>query len=209
MAVKSIVVVDYGAGNLRSVANALHRLGYEAEVSSRPEAVGGADVIILPGVGAAGAAMKELAGRGLAEPLCRHIFQEKPFLGVCLGLQLLFAFTEEGGLNRCLGIVPGTVRKFPPTLKIPHIGWNQVRQKGSHPLFEGIPDNANFYFVHSYYGVPEDSSVVAGETDYGLSFASVIARGNLAATQFHPEKSGEMGLRIYANFLKQALKDSD
>jgi imidazole glycerol-phosphate synthase subunit HisH len=203
---QSIVVVDYGAGNLRSVVNALHHLGYQAEVSDRPEVVRNAGVIILPGVGAAGAAMRELAGRGLVEPLCQHIFHEKPLLGVCLGLQLLFAFTEEGGLNRCLGVVPGMVKKFPGTVKIPHMGWNQVRQTGSHPLFEGIPDNSNFYFVHSYYGAPEDASVVAGETDYGLSFASVIARGNLAATQFHPEKSGEMGLKIYQNFLNRALK---
>lgn len=200
-----IVVVDYGASNLRSVMNALRQLGYEPLVSDSADEIGKARVVILPGVGAAACAMEELKKRGLTEALCLHISQGKPFLGVCLGLQVLFSVTEEGGENPCLGVVTGRVKRFAPGLKIPHMGWNQVKQKVTHPVFAGILDNANFYFVHSYYGVPEDASLVAGETDYGVSFPSIIARGNLVATQFHPEKSGELGLRLYDNFLKMAF----
>jgi glutamine amidotransferase len=202
----SIVIVDYGAGNLRSVVNALRHLGYEPVVSDNPSEVARAGVLILPGVGAAAPAMEELKKRGLVESLCQHIFAEKPFLGVCLGLQLLFTITEEGGQNHCLGVVPGRVKKFAPGLKVPHMGWNQVKQKISHPVFAGIPDNSNFYFVHSYYGVPDSSTQIAGETEYGIPFCSVVAQGNLVATQFHPEKSGVMGLKIYQNFLKKALE---
>ena len=126
-------------------------------------------------------------------------------MGVCIGLQVLFDGTEEGGWHECLGIIPGRVRKLPAGLKIPHMGWNQVKQSVSHPIFDGIPDGANFYFVHSYYAEPDDKSLVAGETEYGISLCSVIARGNLVATQFHPEKSGELGLKIYDNFIKMAL----
>ena len=146
-----------------------------------------------------------LTSLGLVEPLRQFIMEGHPFLGVCMGLQLLFTGTEEGGWHECLGIFPGRVRRFPPGLKIPHMGWNQVKNRNSHPVLNGIADEANFYFVHSYYAEPEDRSIIAGETEYGVDFCSIIARNNLVATQFHPEKSGEVGLKIYDNFLKPAL----
>jgi glutamine amidotransferase len=200
-----ITIIDYGAGNLRSVVNAVNRLGYEAKVTDRPAEVISARAVILPGVGAAADTMASLCKLGLDTAIKGYIAEGRPFLGVCIGLQLLFSGTEEGGWNECLGIVPGAVRKFAPGLKVPHMGWNQVKQKFAHPIFAGIADEANFYFVHSYYVEPEDKSLVAGQTDYGVSFCSVIARENLVATQFHPEKSGEVGLEIYRNFIRNAL----
>jgi glutamine amidotransferase len=200
-----IVIVDYGAGNLRSVINALRTLGHEPEVGSDPRQIALARVVILPGVGAGGTAMEELEKLNLADTLCQRVSQKLPLLGVCLGLQLLMSATEEGGLIPCLGIVPGLVKKLPEEGKIPHMGWNQVKQVKSHPIFEGIPDNSNFYFVHSYYAEPEDESVVIGTTEYGMNFCSVLAKDNLIATQFHPEKSGAMGLMFYDNFIKLAL----
>ena len=201
-----IAIIDYGAGNLRSVVNAINRLGYEPQITSNPDEVLSAQAVILPGVGAGAEAMTNLAKRRLAGTIRRLIEEGRPFFGVCLGLQLLLTGTEEGGCwNECLGIIPGRVRKLPAGLKIPHMGWNQVKQRVSHPIFEGVPDGANFYFVHSYYAEPEDKSMVAGETEYGISFCSVLARGNLVATQFHPEKSGDIGLKIYDNFIKLAL----
>jgi glutamine amidotransferase len=197
------VVIDYGAGNLRSVVNALRTLGYQPKVSGEVEVVSKAGVLILPGVGAAGAAMHELEQRRLTQPIRRHIAAGKPFLGVCLGLQLLLEETEEGGA-RCLGVLPGRVRRFPPGQKIPHMGWNQVRQVLPHPIFNGIPDNSNFYFVHSYYAAPAQADAIAGSTDYGLTFCSVAVQGNSVATQFHPEKSGANGLKIYDNFMKMS-----
>jgi len=203
-----IVIVDYGAGNLRSVQNALRSLGHEPTVSASAQDVAGARAVILPGVGAASSAMQELERLGLVNALMQHMEADRPFLGVCLGLQLLLTVTEEGGLTPCLGVIPGWVKKLSADLKIPHMGWNQVRQRQRHPIFAGIPDNSNFYFVHSYYGEAEDKALVVGETEYGVTFGSVIARGNLIATQFHPEKSGEMGLKLYDNFLKLALGES-
>lgn len=200
-----IVVVDYGAGNLRSVVNAVRRLGYRATVTDSPHVLADAKAVILPGVGAAGDAMKNLELRGLVAPLREYIVSGRPFFGVCIGMQLLFTGTEEGGGQRCLDVISGRVRRIPPEVKVPHIGWNQVRQKLSHPVFAGIPDGAHFYFVHGYYAEPEDKSVVAGETDYGIPFCSVAIRGNLVATQFHPEKSGELGLKVYDNFIRLAL----
>jgi glutamine amidotransferase len=199
-----IAVIDYGAGNLRSVTNAVGRMGYSPEVTSRPGDIVSARVVILPGVGAAADTMASLKALGLIEPLRKFIAEGRPFLGVCIGLQILFDTTEEGGGHDCLGIIPGSVRKLPPGLKTPHMGWNQVKQRFAHPVFDDIPDEANFYFVHSYHAEPDDRSLVAGETEYGISLCSVIARGNLVATQFHPEKSGELGLRFYDNFLKMA-----
>jgi len=201
-----IAIIDYGAGNLRSVAHAIAKLGYKAKVSTVPEEIINAKVVILPGVGAAGAMMASLEKLGLVAAIKQVIAEGRPFFGVCLGLQVLLSATEEGGFQKCLGIIPGTARKLPATLKVPHMGWNQVQQRMKHPIFEGIPDDANFYFVHSYYAVPEDGSVVAAETEYGIRFCSMILRGNLVATQFHPEKSGEMGLRMYRNFLKASLE---
>jgi glutamine amidotransferase len=196
--------VDYGAGNLRSVAKALARLGYRAEVTNEAEAIEGAEAIILPGVGAAADAMDNLRALGLVEVLREAVQQGKPFFGVCLGLQLLFTASEEGGWHQCLGLLPGRVRRFPQGLKVPHMGWNQVAWRPGHPLQGRIPDNSNFYFVHSYYVEPEDPSLVIGETEYGLRFASVVARGNLVGTQFHPEKSGDLGLWVYDNFCQMA-----
>jgi imidazole glycerol-phosphate synthase subunit HisH len=200
-----IAIVDYGAGNLRSVANAIVKLGYAATVTSRPDDVASASAVILPGVGAAADTMHNLERLGLSDAL-RHRFADGlPMMAICVGMQVLFEETEEGGRHRCLGIIPGVVKRLPPGLKVPHMGWNQVTQKVRHPLFDSIPDGANFYFVHSYRAEPEDPAAVAGATDYGVSFCSVLASGNLMATQFHPEKSGENGLRMYENFLKLAL----
>jgi glutamine amidotransferase len=196
------VVIDYGAGNLRSVAIALARLGFDPLVTCEPEAVEGADVVILPGVGAAADTMSNLAQRHLVEPIREYIASGRPFLGICMGLQVLFSLSEEGGEHPCLDILPGRVRRLPDGLKVPHMGWNRVRQRCRHPIFDGIPDSALFYFVHSYYAHPEDPSVVIGETDYGVTFAAVVAKDNIVATQFHPEKSAECGLRLYQNFLR-------
>jgi glutamine amidotransferase len=200
-----IAIIDYGAGNLRSVANAIAKLGYQPRITSDPAEVANADGIILPGVGAADDTMANLKRLKLANPIRQLATKGRPFLGVCVGLQVLFTSTEEGGGHECLDIIPGRVCKLPPGLKTPHMGWNQVKQMISHPIFEGIPDEANFYFVHSYYAEPEDRSLVAGETEYGVRLCSVIARGNLVATQFHPERSGENGLRLYDNFIRLAL----
>ena len=203
-----IAIVDYGAGNLRSVVNAVTRLGYQPKITSSPGELFHAQAVILPGVGAAPDTMTNLKKLGLARPIGQLIAEGHPFLGVCIGLQILFTGTEEGGWHECLGIIPGRVKKLPSEFKVPHMGWNQVKQRISHPVFEGIPDEANFYFVHSYYVEPDDKSLVAGETDYGIPICSVIARGSLIATQFHPEKSGEFGLRLYHNFIKLALAAS-
>jgi glutamine amidotransferase len=201
-----IAIVDYGAGNLRSVVNAVAALGYQAKITSQPEDLFSAQAVILPGVGAAADTMSNLNKLGLAGPIRRLIAEGRPFLGICIGLQVLFSGTDEGGKHRCLGILPGWVKRLPSGLKIPHMGWNQVKQVISHPVFDGIPDETNFYFVHSYYVEPEDKTLIAGETEYGTRICSVIAQGNLVATQFHPEKSGELGLRMYDNFIKTAIQ---
>ncbi len=203
-----IAIVDYGAGNLHSVANALKRVGYVPRITSRPGDLLDAKAVILPGVGAAADTMTNLKKLGLVDPIRRIIAEGRPFFGICLGLQILFTGTEEGGWHECLGVFRGRVRRLPPGLKIPHMGWNQVKQIISHPMFDGIPDEANFYFVHSYYVEPEDRSLVAGETNYGTSICSVIVKGNLVATQFHPEKSGEFGLHMYDNFIKLAMRSN-
>ena len=203
---KKIAIVDYGAGNLGSVANAIVKLGYEPKVTDRPSEVLSATAVILPGVGAAGDAMENLKAIGMADVIRELIDAKRHLFAVCVGLQLLFSGTEEGGWHECLNVLPGTVRRLPVGLKIPHMGWNQVKQTVKHPVFDAIPDEANFYFVHSYYVDPEDKSVTAGTTDYGISISSVIIKDNLVATQFHPEKSGDWGLRMYSNFLKKAFK---
>jgi glutamine amidotransferase len=200
-----IAIIDYSAGNLRSVVNAISRLGYQPRITSDPAEVVKAQAVILPGVGAAGDTMDNLKRLKLVAPIRQLITDGRPFLGVCVGLQVLFTSTEEGGGHECLDVIPGQVRQLPSGLKIPHMGWNQLRQTLPHPIFEGIPDEANFYFVHSYYVEPEDRSLVAGETEYGIRLCSVVARGNLIATQFHPEKSGEVGLKLYDNFIRLAL----
>ncbi|MFC1928601.1 imidazole glycerol phosphate synthase subunit HisH [Chloroflexota bacterium] len=200
-----IAIVDYGAGNIRSVVNAVSKLGYQPLVTSHPEEILNAQAVILPGVGAAVDTMTNLKALELANPIRQLIVEDKPFLGICIGMQILFTCTEEGGWQECLDIIPGRVRKLPNGFKIPHMGWNQVKQKASHPIFKGIHDETNFYFVHSYYVEPEDDSIIIGETEYGINFCSMLAKGNLVATQFHPEKSGEFGLMLYSNFIKMAL----
>ena len=199
-----IAIVDYGAGNLRSVANAIAKLGYQPTVTSNPGDLPDAAAVILPGVGAAADTMRNLERLGLSGAIRRVVADGLPMLAICVGMQVLFDETEEGGRHRCLGIIPGVVRRLPPGLKIPHMGWNQVDQKIHHLLFDSIPDGANFYFVHSYCAEPKDPAIVAGTTDYGTLFCSALVRGNLMATQFHPEKSGENGLRMYDNFLRLA-----
>ncbi len=199
-----IAVVDYGAGNLRSVANALAKIGCEATVTSEPRDVLRAAVTEFPGVGAAPDTMRSLIQSGLGDAVRQFISEDRPLLAICVGMQVLLSSTEEGEGHEGLGIIPGVVRRLPPGLKVPHMGWNQVRQTMKHPIFEGIPDGANFYFVHSYYPEPLDSAVIAGTTEYGVEICSVLVRGNLVATQFHPEKSGEIGLKLYSNFLRAA-----
>jgi len=199
-----IAVIDYGAGNLRSVTNALVKLGYQPKVTSKPNDVLKAAAVIFPGVGAAADAMDSLRESGMDDAIKQIVSQGQHFLAVCIGLQVLFSVSEEEGRHDCLGVITGTVKRLPPGLKVPHMGWNQVKQIVKHPIFEGIPDEANFYFVHSYYADPDNAGVVAGITEYGISLCSVLIRDNLVATQFHPERSGDLGLRMYANFLKMA-----
>ena len=197
-----LVVIDYESGNLRSVARAVEKAGVVPTVTSDPAALENADGVILPGVGSGPAAMAALQSRRLVEPLLDYIGSGRPFLGVCLGLQLLLDATDEGGAD-CLGLVPGRVRRLPNGLKVPHMGWNTVEFRQEHPLWEGIPQGSYFYFVHSYYADPAARADVAGVTEYGVSFCSIYARNNVVATQFHPEKSGVNGLRVYANFIGQ------
>jgi glutamine amidotransferase len=202
---KMIAVIDYGAGNLGSVTNAIGRLGYQLKVTRNPEEVLKAKAVFLPGVGAAGDTVASLERLGMIDAIWQLTRDNRPLFAICVGLQILLSLTEEGGPHKCLGIIPGRVRRLPEGLKIPHMGWNQVRQKVKHPIFDGVPNEANFYFVHSYYAEPEDKEVVAGTTEYGLSICCMIIKSNLIATQFHPEKSGEWGLKMYSNFLNLAL----
>ncbi|PKB82357.1 MAG: imidazole glycerol phosphate synthase subunit HisH [SAR202 cluster bacterium Io17-Chloro-G9] len=195
-----LVVIDYESGNLRSVAKALETTGVRPLITGEPGEIGEADGLVLPGVGSGPAAMDALEQRGLVKPLRDYVDSGRPFLGVCLGLQLLMDRTGEGDYP-CLGIIPGEVKRLPATLKVPHMGWNTVHFQGKSPLFQGIPQDSHFYFVHSYYAAPLDASPVAGITEYGIPFCSVYARDNLIATQFHPEKSGPVGLQIYRNFV--------
>ena len=203
-----IVVIDYRSGNLRSVAKALEAVGAAPLVTEDSSQIYSADALVLPGVGSGPAAMEALKARGLVQPIKNYVAGGRPFLGVCLGLQLLLERTEEGDAP-CLGIVPGQVRKLPDGLKVPHMGWNSVDFKVSHPVFQGIPPASHFYFVHSYYADPANTGAVAGVTTYGIPFCSAYARDNLVATQFHPEKSGAMGLQIYRNFLEFARGENN
>lgn len=199
---KRIAIINYGAGNLGSVVNALVKLGYRPSVTDAVSELLKADAVFLPGVGAAGDTMRNLESSGMAEAVKKLVGLGRPLFAICIGLQVLLSATEEGGEYKCLDIIPGRVKKLPDGLKIPHMGWNQVRQLKSHPIFKNIEDNTNFYFVHSYYAQPQDSRVVAGVTEYGVEFCSMVIRDNLLATQFHPEKSGEAGLTMYSNFLE-------
>ncbi len=203
-----IVVVDYDAGNLRSVQRALEAMGQRPLVTSDPRAVERAEALVLPGVGSAQDCMRKLVARALTEPLKDYAASGRPFLGVCVGLQLLFDGSEEGGGVECLGILPGMVRRFQNQdgLKVPQIGWNSVTLKYDHPLLDGIPGGTYFYFVHSYYADPADAAVTIGQAEYGVDFAAIVASENVVATQFHPEKSADMGLRIYRNFGRIAAR---
>ncbi len=198
-----IAIVDYGLGNLKSVKSALHRLGVEAAITSQGTAILGADGVIFPGVGAFQRAMENLGKLGLVEPLRQVAASGRPFLGICLGLQLLFSESSEHGRHAGLGIIRGKVVRFEGgELKVPQMGWNQVKQERPSPLFEGVPDESFFYFAHSYYAQPDEAGVVIGSTEYGVRFASAVQKGNVFATQFHPEKSGPTGLRMLENFCR-------
>ena len=199
-----IAIVDYGMGNLRSVEKALSRTGAAVRVTSDAGQILGADGVVLPGVGAFGACMDNLASRGLVEPVRAAVRSGRPFLGICLGLQLLFEESEEFGPVRGLGVLPGRVVRFAGRaldgLKIPQMGWNRLRIRRSVPELAGIEEGAYVYFVHSYYVVPQEREVIAAETNYPLPFCSMVWRKNLFATQFHPEKSQRDGLRMLKNF---------
>ena len=196
-----LAIIDYGMGNLRSVYMAFKRLGVEAQVTSDPDALAQAQAVVLPGVGAFGDAMGSLRELGLVEPIRELIAADKPLIGICLGLQLLFESSTEMGDHQGLGVLPGRVRRFPADLTVPHMGWNQIHQVRPIPLWRGLPDHAYAYFVHSYYVEPDDADVIAATTDYGIDYASVVARGNLYGIQFHPEKSQAVGERILRNWL--------
>ena len=201
-----IAVVDYKAGNLTSVKLALDALGAESEITADPQRIRAAERVVFPGVGAAGAGMQALTEARLVPVLREVIAEGRPFLGVCFGMQLLFDHSEEDGGTDCLGVIAGRVRRFAPQDpldKIPHMGWNAVRQLAPHALFAGIDDESEFYFVHSYYCAPRAESETIGRTAYAdVDFASVVSRGNVFATQFHPERSGRIGLRLYENFTR-------
>ena len=206
-----IAIIDYGMGNLASVAKAITFLGGRATITSDPQAVSRAKAIIFPGVGAFGEAMEELKSRRLVDPLTGAVREGKPFLGLCLGLQLLFSSSEESSGVRGLGVLPGRVKRLPPRrgLKVPHMGWNQMvrvshARAGRGDLLRGVPDGAFMYFVHSFVAEPEAQETICAVTDYGKRFASVISNGkNVWATQFHPEKSQRWGLKILKNFLSE------
>ena len=208
-----LVVVDYESGNLRSVSRALESFGVEPLVTGNPCDLADADAAVLPGVGSGPAAMTALRQRGLVEPLREFADSGRPFLGICLGLQLLLDWTDEEGGAPCLGIVPGHVRRLTESgsvqaMKIPHMGWNSVALSESHSVLSDIESGSYFYFVHSFYAEPSEQDGVVGTTEYGLSFCSVYAKDNVVATQFHPEKSGPVGLRIYRNFVAMAANVS-
>lgn len=198
----AIAIIDYQMGNLRSVQKGFEKVGHPASITSSPAELAAADRIVLPGVGAFGDAMAELRRRDLVGPIRDAIAEGKPFLGICLGLQLLFDVGYEGGQFEGLGILRGKVVRFdlPREFKVPHMGWNRGRFVQPAPILHGIEDGAYFYFVHSYYCVPEDPSVVAVQSDYGQPFCAAVRKDNLFATQFHPEKSQADGLKLLKNF---------
>lgn len=203
-----IAVVDYGMGNLRSVEKGLVRAGFDARVVSEPEAVARAAGVVLPGVGAFADAMANLRSSGLLEVVIQTLEKGKPFLGICLGLQLLFEASEEWGETPGLGFFAGRVRRLPEGVKVPHMGWNELIFTRPTPLFADVPDRTRFYFVHSYYVDPRDRKVILGETEYGIRFAVAAGKENVFGIQFHPEKSSSWGLKILANFGKLVTKCS-
>ena len=194
-----IAVVDYGAGNLVSIEQALRGVGADVRFARHPDDLSAADALVVPGVGAAGPAMRRLAAARLVDPILGWIGDGKPYLGICLGLQLLFEGSDEDGAET-LGVLPGRTVQLEDAPTLPHIGWNQVVRRREHPLFDDIADGADFYFVHSFAGRPDHNSVVA-ETSHGASFVSAVARDTLLGVQFHPERSGRDGLQLLANFV--------
>jgi glutamine amidotransferase len=199
-----IAIVDYKAGNLASVRLAFESLKVEVAITNSPDMILSADRVVFPGVGAAGAAMKNLADMNLLDALKASVARGTPFLGICLGTQIMLDRSEEDGGVNCLGLIPGTVKLFKPPDrrdKVPQMGWNNVVSTRPHPMFDGVKNGSEFYFVHSYYPAPSDKRFVVGETEYaGVRFASVIGRNNCVAVQFHPERSGRVGLRLLDNF---------
>jgi glutamine amidotransferase len=197
-----LAIIDYQMGNLRSVQKGFEKMGHAAAITADPAVIAQADKLVLPGVGAFADAIAELRRRDLVEPIRDAIQSGKPFLGICLGLQMLFDVGYEDGEHEGLGILPGAVRRFdvPPEYKVPHMGWNRVHLKRRPPIFAGVEDNSHFYFVHSYYVAPQDDAVVSGVTSYPNPFCAMVWRDNLFATQFHPEKSQAVGLQVLKNF---------
>lgn len=205
---KMIAIIDYGAGNLQSVKKAFDFIGAENVITNDPKVIMSADKILLPGVGSFGDAMNSMAKNGLVETVKECAASSKPFLGICLGLQLLFEESEESPGVKGLGILKGKIRKFPSDmgLKIPHIGWNSLNIKQKDGIFKDIPENSYVYFVHSYYLLAEDESDIATVTNYGIDFHSAVGKNNVFATQFHPEKSGDVGLQILRNFASMGVE---
>jgi glutamine amidotransferase len=195
-----IAIVDYGMGNLRSVEKGFLKVGVDARVVREPQAVDDADAVVLPGVGAFRDCIRNLAQTSMTESIVRSIQKGKPYLGICLGLQVLFTESEEFGIYKGLDVFKGKVVRFQIDLKVPHMGWNNVKILRRPPIFDGIQDESFFYFVHSYYVAPDDTAAVSATTDYGITFTSMVWKDNIFATQFHPEKSQESGLRVLKNF---------
>ena len=199
-----IAIVNYGVGNLHSARKGLEKAGATVEILSEPKRLRAADAIVLPGVGAFAEAKKNLTN--VEDIISQEARNGKPLLGICLGLQLLFTRSYEGGVTKGLDLLKGDVVKLPPTVKLPQIGWNNIKIEKSAHILEGVPDNSYMYFVHSYFAKPEDKSDVAANTEYGVRFPSILERGNIFATQFHPEKSGESGLNILGSFVRAIKK---
>ena len=197
----TVAIIDYQAGNLRSVQKALERFGAEAIITDDSDAIRRADAVVFPGQGANDSSMRALKAKGLVEPIKEFVASGRPFLGVCLGLQLLLEASDEG-VEPGLGVLAGRVRHLPEGAKIPHMGWNQVQFHLDHPILRGVPSGTYFYFVHSYFADPDDKSLVAGTTHYLTEMCSAVAWDQVAAVQFHPEKSGDSGLKIYENFVR-------
>jgi len=196
----NIAIIDYGVGNLRSVEKAFAATGHDALVTGDVSILRKAERLVLPGVGAFAACMNELKQRGLNELVSERVKAGTPLLGVCVGMQMLFEESDEFGTTSGLGFLKGKVQRFNDDLVVPQVGWNRIKQQNGNRLFSGIPDESFFYFIHSYFCAPENDEIVVGETEYGINYASVVAKENICGVQFHPEKSQTVGLRLLANF---------